>query len=60
MKRIKMKNLKKAKVPVIGGAGLTGSYTVEELLKEETGEIIICDNFSPLNCYRFEQGEIKD
>ncbi len=31
---------------VIGGAGLIGSHTVDELCKEDIGEIIIYDNFS--------------
>jgi UDP-glucose 4-epimerase len=31
---------------VIGGAGLIGSHTVDELLKEDVGEIRIFDNFS--------------
>ncbi|ABI68034.1 NAD-dependent epimerase/dehydratase family protein [Syntrophomonas wolfei] len=31
---------------VIGGAGLIGSHTVDELCKEDVGEIIIYDNFS--------------
>ena len=30
---------------VIGGAGLIGSHVVEELLKEDIGEVIIYDNF---------------
>jgi len=31
---------------VIGGAGLIGSHTVDELCREDVGEIIIYDNFS--------------
>ncbi len=31
---------------VIGGAGFIGSHTVDELCKEDVGEIIIYDNFS--------------
>ncbi|MFM6004918.1 MAG: NAD-dependent epimerase/dehydratase family protein, partial [Sphaerospermopsis kisseleviana] len=31
---------------VIGGAGLIGSHTVDELLKEDVAEILIYDNFS--------------
>lgn len=31
---------------VIGGAGLIGSHTVDELLKEDVAEIRIYDNFS--------------
>ena len=30
---------------IIGGAGLIGSHTVEELLKEDVKEVIIFDNF---------------
>lgn len=31
---------------VVGGAGLIGSHVVEELLKEDIGEVVIYDNFS--------------
>lgn len=31
---------------LIGGAGLIGSHTVEEMLKEDIGELVIYDNFS--------------
>lgn len=37
--------LKGKKVVVIGGAGLIGSHTVDELLKEDIKELIIYDNF---------------
>ena len=30
---------------VIGGAGLIGSHTVDKLLKEDVGSIVIYDNF---------------
>jgi UDP-glucose 4-epimerase len=33
------------KILVIGGAGLIGSHVVEELLKEDVGEVIVYDNF---------------
>ncbi|MDF1627904.1 MAG: NAD-dependent epimerase/dehydratase family protein [Parvibaculaceae bacterium] len=33
------------KLVVIGGAGLIGSHTVDELVKEDIGEIVIYDNF---------------
>lgn len=33
------------KILVIGGAGLIGSHVVEELLKEDVGEVVIYDNF---------------
>jgi len=38
-------DLKGKKLVVIGGAGLIGSHTVDELLKEDVKEIIIYDNF---------------
>src|ERR1700741_1739614 len=37
---IKGKNL-----VVVGGAGLIGSHTVDKLLKEDVGRIVIYDNF---------------
>ncbi|MCX7342912.1 MAG: NAD-dependent epimerase/dehydratase family protein [Proteobacteria bacterium] len=37
--------LKGKKVVVIGGAGLIGSHTVDELLKEDVKELIVYDNF---------------
>jgi UDP-glucose 4-epimerase len=33
------------KILVIGGAGLIGSHCVEELVKEDVGEIVVYDNF---------------
>jgi UDP-glucose 4-epimerase len=33
------------KVVVIGGAGLIGSHTVEALLREDVGEVVVYDNF---------------
>ncbi|MEN8218403.1 MAG: NAD-dependent epimerase/dehydratase family protein [Pseudomonadota bacterium] len=38
--------LKGKKLLLIGGAGLIGSHTVDELLKEEVAEIRIFDNFT--------------
>ena len=38
-------DLKGKKFVVVGGAGLIGSHTVDELLKEEVKEIIVYDNF---------------
>ena len=34
------------KLMVIGGAGLIGSHTVEELLKDDVKEVIVYDNFT--------------
>ncbi|MBT7581341.1 MAG: NAD-dependent epimerase/dehydratase family protein, partial [Kordiimonadaceae bacterium] len=34
------------KFTVVGGAGLIGSHTVEELLKEEVAEVTVFDNFT--------------
>ena len=39
-------DLKGKRLLVIGGAGLIGSHTVDELLKEDVAEIRIFDNFS--------------
>jgi UDP-glucose 4-epimerase len=33
------------KLVVVGGAGLIGSHTVDRLLKEDVGEVVIYDNF---------------
>ncbi len=33
------------KIVVVGGAGLIGSHTVDQLLKEEVGEVVVYDNF---------------
>lgn len=33
------------KLLVIGGAGLIGSHTVDALLREDVGEVIVYDNF---------------
>lgn len=38
-------DLKGKKIVVVGGAGLIGSHTVDELLKEDIKELIIYDNF---------------
>ena len=38
-------NLNGKRILVIGGAGLIGSHTVDELTKEDVGEIIVYDNF---------------
>ncbi len=34
-----------SKVVVVGGAGLIGSHTVDELLNEDVSEIVVFDNF---------------
>ena len=39
-------DLKNKRLLIIGGAGLIGSHTVDELLKEDVKEIRIFDNFS--------------
>ena len=38
-------NLLGARVAVLGGAGLIGSHTVDALLLEDVGEILVFDNF---------------
>lgn len=38
-------NLKDKKLVVIGGGGLIGSHTVDQLTKTDVGEIVIYDNF---------------
>jgi UDP-glucose 4-epimerase len=35
-----------SKLVVIGGAGLIGSHTVDELLKEDVSEVVVFDNFT--------------
>ena len=37
--------LKGSKIVVVGGAGLIGSHTVDQLIKEDVKEIVIYDNF---------------
>ena len=37
-------NLQGKKIVVIGGAGLIGSHTVDELVHEDVKEILIYDN----------------
>lgn len=48
-------DLKGKKLVVVGGAGLIGSHTVDELLKEDIKELIIYDNF-----VRGTYGNIED
>lgn len=38
-------DIKGKKLVVIGGAGLIGSHTVDALIREDVGEIVIYDNF---------------
>ena len=38
-------DLRGKKFVVIGGAGLIGSHAVDQLVKEDVGEIVIYDNF---------------
>ena len=37
-------DLKGSKLVLVGGAGLIGSHTVDRLLQEDVGEIIVYDN----------------
>lgn len=37
--------LKGSKIVVVGGAGLIGSHTIDQLVKEDVKEIVIYDNF---------------
>ena len=39
-------DLKNKRLLLIGGAGLIGSHTVDELIKEDLAEIRIFENFS--------------
>ena len=39
-------NLKNKRLLLIGGAGLIGSHTVDELVKEDVAEIRIFDNMT--------------
>ncbi|MFL6862393.1 MAG: NAD-dependent epimerase/dehydratase family protein, partial [Allosphingosinicella sp.] len=38
-------DLKGRKLVCVGGAGLIGSHTVDRLLREDVGEIVVYDNF---------------
>lgn len=38
-------NISGSKIVVIGGAGLIGSHTVDQLLREDVGEVVVYDNF---------------
>jgi len=52
-------NLKGKKFLLIGGAGLIGSHTLDQLLKEDVKKIIIYDNFSRGNFDNIKQA-LKD
>jgi len=38
-------NLKDKKLVLVGGGGLIGSHTVDRLLREDVGEVVVYDNF---------------
>lgn len=40
-----MPDIRGSRVLVVGGAGLIGSHAVDELLKEDVGQVLIYDNF---------------
>lgn len=48
-------NLSGKKLVLVGGAGLIGSHTVDELIKEDVKEILIYDNF-----VRGSRGNLRD
>ena len=39
-------NLAGKRLVVVGGGGLIGSHTVEALLREDVGEVVVYDNSS--------------
>lgn len=47
------------KLVVVGGAGLIGSHTVDRLLREDVGEILVYDNFARGSLGNLEEA-IKD
>ena len=51
--------LEGSKLAVVGGAGLIGSHTVDQLLKEDVREIVIYDNFIRGRVENL-QGALKD
>jgi UDP-glucose 4-epimerase len=53
------KDLRGAKVLVIGGAGFIGSHVVDELVKEDVAEIVIYDNFTR-GCKENLEAALKD
>ncbi len=46
LRRKKMKDLKNAKILVIGGAGFIGSHLVKKILEEDVSKVVIYDNFA--------------
>ena len=52
-------DLKDAKLVVIGGGGLIGSHTVDQLLKEPVREVVIYDNFTRGRLENL-QGSLRD
>ena len=52
-------NLKGKKIVVIGGAGLIGSHTVDELVREDVKEILIYDNMTRGSKYNLNNA-LKD
>lgn len=48
-----------SKLVVVGGAGLIGSHTVDELLSEDVSEIVVFDNFAR-GTYENLEGALKD
>ncbi len=52
-------NLSNKRFLVIGGGGLIGSHTVDELLKEEVKEVIIYDNFTRGTLAKRRRSSIK-
>jgi UDP-glucose 4-epimerase len=52
-------NLNGKKLVCVGGAGLIGSHTVDRLLREDVGEIVVYDNFVRGRAENLEQA-LKD
>jgi len=52
-------DLKGSKIVLVGGAGLIGSHTVDQLIKEDVREIVVYDNFVRGRVENL-QGALKD